>query len=74
MALYETLRSDPRTYTGSLAYGLAFPMAAADIIALALFGGDKLLGGLAGPAAGPMPVSDEERHAAESSMSSIFDR
>lgn len=74
IALWENLSTDPNTYTGMTAVHMVLPMDATAIITAIQAGGTSILGDLAPEKAGKkhVEVTDEERRAAEESMSSIF--
>lgn len=72
LALHECISADPATYTGAGNLGLAFPMGASDIVQLAVSGGSKLLGDISGDEQ-PAEITEDERLAAEATMSRMFD-
>ena len=72
--MWENLSADPSTYTGMTAVHMVLPMDATAIITAIQAGGTSILGDLAPEKAGErhVEVTDEERRAAEESMSGIF--
>ena len=71
IALWENLSADPSTYIGMAAVHMVLPMDATAIITAIQAGGTSILGDLA-PEKKHVEVTDEERRAAEESMSGIF--
>lgn len=75
IALWESLSADPSTYCGMSAVHMVLPMDATAIIAEIQTGDTSFLGDLA-PDNAKRPkhveVTEEEKRAAEASMSSLF--